>query len=103
MNVVKHTKYIWELEDFIPHNEIDYLLDMFDFHNPKLHADFRTKKRNNDTYIISDYPDLDAMAWKLENQVDMPDTKKNFIVSTIDMVMKDVKNLEKTLKKNLKP
>ena len=50
--------------------------------------------------IISD---LDAMAWKLENQVDMPDTKKNFIVSTIDMVMKDVKNLEKTLKKNLKP
>jgi len=47
--------------------------------------------------------DLDAMAWKLENQVDMPDTKKNFIVSTIDMVMKDVKNLEKTLKKNLKP
>ena len=67
MNVVKHTKYIWELEDFIPHNEIDYFLDMFDFHNPKLHSDFRNKGRNNDTYVLDDYPDIDSQAWKWVN------------------------------------
>ncbi len=77
MNVVKHTKYIWELEDFIPHNEIDYFLGMFDFHNPEVNADFRSKNRNNDTYIISDYPDLDAMAWKWVNAVNEYYVKEN--------------------------
>ena len=45
MNIVKHTKYIWELEDFIPVEEIDYFLDMFDFYNPILQEEFRTGER----------------------------------------------------------
>ena len=40
MNVTKHTKYVWELENFIPDKEIDYFLGMFDFYNPNLQEDF---------------------------------------------------------------
>tara|TARA_B100000959_G_scaffold208740_1_gene219224 strand:- start:12240 stop:12512 length:273 start_codon:yes stop_codon:yes gene_type:complete len=50
--------------------------------------------------IISD---LDNMAWKLENQVDIPDSRRNFLVGEIDKVMKDAKTLQSTFKKVLKP
>lgn len=70
MNVVKHTKYVWELEDFIPHDEIDYFLGMFDFYDLDFKEDFRNKERQNDTYVISEHAehaDLDELAWKWIN------------------------------------
>ena len=77
MNVVKHTKYIWELEDFISEGEIEYFLGMFNFYNPTIVESFRNKDRENDTYIISDYPDLDAMAWKWVNAANEYYVKEN--------------------------
>lgn len=77
MNVVKHTKYIWELEDFISEGEIEYLLGMFNFYNPTIVESFRNKDRENDTYIITDYPDVDAMAWKWVNAANEYYVKEN--------------------------
>ena len=77
MNVVKHTKYIWELEDFISEGEIEYLLGMFNFYNPTIVESFRNKDRENDTYIITDHPDLDAMAWKWVNAANEYYVKEN--------------------------
>jgi hypothetical protein len=77
MNVVKHTKYIWELEDFIPEDEIEYLLGMFQFYDPPILETFRNENRKNDTYIIDDYPDLDAMAWKWVNTANEYYVKEN--------------------------
>ena len=67
MNVVKHTKYIWELEDFISEGEIEYFLGMFNFYNPSVIETFRSRGRNNDTYVINDHPDLDSIGWKWIN------------------------------------
>ena len=80
MNVIKHTKYIWELEDFIPTEEIDYFLDMFAFYNPVLQTEFRSKERNNDTYEATDHPDLDNLAWKWIN------TANKYYVSNNDFI-----------------
>jgi len=77
MNVVKHTKYVWELVDFIPHNEIDYLLGMFDFHNPEVKDNFRNKNRANDTYVITDYTDIDQQAWDWVNNANRYYIKNN--------------------------
>lgn len=44
--------------------------------------------------------DLDYIAWKLENEIDMKNSSN--LVKEIDRVMKEVKQLEKTLQKNLK-
>jgi hypothetical protein len=77
MKVIKHSKYIWELEDFVPHSEIDYFLGMFDFYNPDLKEDFRNDLRQNDTYIATDYDDLDAMAWKWINAANKYYVDKN--------------------------
>jgi len=77
MNVVQHTKYIWQLEDFIPHNEIDYFLGMFDFHNPGTLAGFRNKLRNNDTYLINEYQEMDEMGWKWVNAANSYYIKEN--------------------------
>ena len=67
MNVIKHTKYIWELEDFIPSEEIDYFLGAFDFHNPVVNEDFRTDVRKNDTYDITEHQEINDIAWKWIN------------------------------------
>jgi hypothetical protein len=69
MNVIKHTKYIWEVEDFISHAEIDNFLGMFEFYNPDLLAGFRDKlNRNNDTYVCTEHPELDNTAWEWINK-----------------------------------
>ena len=80
MNVIKHTKYIWELENFIPTEEIDYFLDMFAFYNPVLQTEFRSEERNNDTYEATDHPDLDNLAWKWIN------TANKYYVSNNDFI-----------------
>ena len=67
MNVIQHTKYVWELENFIPDEQIDYFLGAFDFHNPPINSRFRNKVRANDTYDINEYQDLDNLAWKWIN------------------------------------
>jgi len=67
MNVIKHTKYIWELENFIPEDEIDYFLGAFEFHNPVLDESFRNDVRRNDTYNIGAYPEIDEIAWRWIN------------------------------------
>lgn len=67
MNVIKHTKYVWELEDFISHKEIDYFLGMFEFYNPNVKESFRNKDRENDTYIATDHPEMDELGWKWIN------------------------------------
>ena len=80
MNVVKRTKYIWELEDFISEDEIEYFLGMFQFYNPSVMEDFRNEVRANDTYVIDDYPDLSAMAWKWINAANEYYVKENSFI-----------------------
>ena len=41
MNVTKHTKYIWQIDNFLPDDEIDYFLNAVGFYNPTVKADFR--------------------------------------------------------------
>jgi hypothetical protein len=77
MNVIKHTKYIWELEDFVPHSEIDYFLGMFEFYNPDLKEQFRNTSRENDTYIATDHPEMDEMAWKWVNRANQYYVREN--------------------------
>ena len=78
MNVIEHTKYIWEIEDFVPHSEIDNFLGMFEFYNPTLKDEFRHKKdRDNDTYVCTNYPELDATAWQWINRANEYYVKNN--------------------------
>ena len=63
MNVIKHTKYIWELENFISDEDIDHFLGMVDFFNPVAKHNFRTEVRANDTYDLTEVEELDNIAW----------------------------------------
>ena len=77
MNVVKHTKYIWELENFVPDDEIDHFLGMFQFYDPSIIETFRNENRKNDTYVINDHPDLDSIGWKWVNAANEYYVKEN--------------------------
>ena len=78
MNVIKHTKYIWELEDFVPSSEIDNFLGMFEFYDPDLMEEFRDKKdRDNDTYVCNDHPELDSTAWEWINKANQYYVQEN--------------------------
>lgn len=67
MKIKQHTNYVWELENFIPDSEIDYFLGMFEFYNPSVNDLFRNDARQNDTYEIDSYDDINNMGWKWVN------------------------------------
>lgn len=78
MSIIKHTKYIWEVEDFVSHSEIDNFLGMFEFYNPDLKVNFRDKiDRNNDTYVCTEHPELDSTAWEWINKANQFYVKEN--------------------------
>lgn len=77
MNVIEHTKYVWELQDFIPDKEIEYFLSLFEFYNPSVSEDFRNEARQNDSYVIDKYEELDSFAWKWINNANKYYVKEN--------------------------
>lgn len=68
MNVTKHTKYIWQIDNFLPDDEIDYFLNAVGFYNPTVKSDFRNDSRQNDTYDLTDVAELDGIAWNWVRQ-----------------------------------
>lgn len=65
MNVIKHTRFVWELENFIDDEELTYFNDLVDFLKPTIAPEWRNPQRDNNTCDLSlnpDHAELDLMA-----------------------------------------
>lgn len=65
MNITKHTKYIWQIDDLIKSEECDNFLSLFDNTDVELIHEFRSKTRQNDTYDITSHYELNSIGWDM--------------------------------------
>lgn len=70
MKVTKHTKFIWQIEDLIPLEEIDYFMKLWNESEVPLLHESRNYNRNNDSYQLTQeasknpkYIELDNICW----------------------------------------